>query len=92
MDENPASSNDSQTPAPVPAMTPDTTAMIANFRAVDPLRNGVGLHQLRPFYPKVGWGKIRSDLRVLEANGLVTKTNVMNERGGVAYQVYKWVE
>ncbi len=84
-----------QTPAPTPApaaLSPEAQQLIANFRAIDPTRVGVGLDKIRPFYPKIGWSKILRPAEELESAGLLVKRPVLNDRGGVAYNLYTWKE
>lgn len=64
--------------------------MLTQFQAVDPNRGGIGLHQLRPFYPGIGWNVILRHLKQLEDAGIVTSVNAYNAKGGVSHKIYTW--
>lgn len=69
---------------------PPEEIMFTQFQALDPQRKGVGLHQLRVFYPGIGWNVIRAHLKVLEDAGRVTSVNQYNSKGGVSHKLYTW--
>lgn len=75
-----------------PVEPTDAEKLHANFKAIDPLRNGVGLDKIRPFYPRVGWNKILGWCAELESAGKLAKRVVLNKTGGVAYHLYDWKE
>lgn len=78
------------TPAPAPVLSQEAQTLYGNFKAIDPTNQGVGLDKIRPFYPRIGWGKILAWAAELEAAKLLTKTHKLNGKGGVAYHVYSW--
>lgn len=77
---------------PVPALSESASELLLNFRAIDRKQQGAGLHQIRQFYPQVGWNIILKDVKELEAAGLLTSVPVLNSKGGVSHVVYTWKE
>jgi hypothetical protein len=69
---------------------PPEEIMFSQFQALDPSRQGVGLHQLRVFYPGIGWNVILAHLKVLEDTDRVTSVNAYNAKGGVSHKIYTW--
>lgn len=91
----------SQEPLPVqdvppsedsPVMSAEAAELLANFKAVDPKRTGVGLDRIRPFYPRMAWSVILTPAKELEALGLLKRKSVMNGKGRVGYELYTWTE
>lgn len=68
----------------------EASQLHANFKAVDPRRNGVGLDRIRPFYPKVGWSVILTPANELIQAGFLKKRPVMNAKGSVGHELYTW--
>jgi hypothetical protein len=69
---------------------PPEEIMFTQFQALDPQRKGVGLHQLRVFYPGIGWNVILKHLKVLEEAGRMTSVPQYNSKGGVSHKLYTW--
>lgn len=78
---NPQTQEDTRPPAEI---------MFSQFQALDPQQRGVGLHQIRVFYPGIGWNVIRRHLKELEDAGRVTSYNAYNAKGGVSHKIYTW--
>ena len=79
-----------ETPTPEPVLSEEAAALHAQFKAIDPKRNGAGLNTIAMFYPKTGWNVIRVMVRELEAHGMLTSRNVLNRKGGVSHKLYTW--
>ncbi len=78
------------TPAPEQVLSEEAAALHAQFKAIDPKRNGAGLNTIAMFYPKTGWNVIRGYVRELETAGMLTSRNVLNRKGGVSHKLYTW--
>ena len=83
-----------QQPAATPqlpaTLSPEAATMLTQFKALDPNRQGVGLHQIRVFYPGIGWNVINRHVRELESAGILSSYNAFNAKGGVSHKVYTW--
>lgn len=75
---------------PASTLSESASELLLNFRAIDRKQQGAGLHQIRQFYPQVGWNVILKDVTELEDAGLLTSTPVLNAKGGVSHKLYIW--
>lgn len=73
-----------------PTLSESASELLLNFRAIDRKQQGAGLHQIRQFYPQVGWNVILKDVKELEDAGLLTSVPVLNSKGGVSHKLYTW--
>lgn len=73
---------------PATSLSKPAQDMIAQFKAIDPTRAGIGLNVIRPFYPRVGWNVILATVNELEKAGILTKSAVINNKGLVGYHKY----
>lgn len=76
--------------SPAPTLSEGASELLLNFRAIDRKQQGAGLHQIRQFYPQVGWDVILKDVKELQNAGLLETRKVLNDKGGVSHELYTW--
>ena len=61
-------------------------AVLAQIKMLDPGQEGVKVHRLRAFYPKLGWNVIYQRLYALTDDGKLNRSLV----GSPPVEVYTW--
>lgn len=73
-----------------PALSAEPQRLYDYFKIVDPEQKGVGLDQVRPIYPAIGWNIILGHCGELEARNMLTKEFIPGPRGRGGFNKYKW--
>ena len=66
----------------------EQASLLANFKALDPDRNGVNRTQLRAFYTHIGWNDFQKGIDALVASGQVESK--IGYLAGRPVEVYTW--
>lgn len=65
-------------------------ALYAQLKMLDPQKEGIGLAQMRSFYPSLGWANVRKGLTTLQSAGKVTSKHVRPAGGKVSIETFFW--
>jgi hypothetical protein len=72
------------------ALSAEAQTMLERFKALDPDAKGIGLHQLRILYPRIGWGVIMPLVNELVKAKAISRRRTVNRKGTSAGDFYIW--